>query len=79
MVDVCCSPWTAREGGRALLAGGRRGGGKDAMGEEPELDGMGAWSSAPCLLLAAVEAREEEGREDACLGWKEEREKCCGD
>jgi hypothetical protein len=38
---------------------------------------MGA-GLAPCWLLAAVGAREEEGREDVCVGWKEEWEKCCG-
>jgi hypothetical protein len=55
---------------------------EEGLGRHPwerleERDAMAA-SLAPCLLLAAVGAREEEGREDACIGWKEEREKCCG-
>ena len=55
---------------------------EEGLGRHPwerleERDAMAA-SLAPCLLLAAVGAREEEGREDACVGWKKEREKCCG-
>jgi hypothetical protein len=55
---------------------------EEGLGRHPwerleERDAMAA-SLAPCLLLAVVGAREEEGREDACVGSKEEREKCCG-
>ena len=45
---------------------------------EPRRKGAMGAGLAPCWLLAAVGAREEEGREDVCVGWKEEREKCCG-
>ena len=45
---------------------------------EPRRKGAMGAGLAPCLLLAAVGAREEEGREDVCVGWKKEREKCCG-
>jgi hypothetical protein len=30
------------------------------------------------VAVGAVSSEEEEGREDARVGWKEEREKCCG-
>jgi hypothetical protein len=54
-----------------------------SRGEErrtPALRELGGHGRRGSLLVAvgAVSSEEEEGREDACVGWKEEREKCCG-
>jgi hypothetical protein len=80
--------WASMAAGFLCAGHGEKG---MALGRYPARGGRRAWAPSmgaaggegrhgckPCSLLAAVGAREEEGREDACLGWKEEREKCCG-